>query len=175
VKATMMTKAKTKPPVDGAAPAATPNSVVTELQQQLEQALAMAHQATENERRAKADYQNLVRRNQEERGQLVKFATKALASDLLQPLDHLSLAAAQLNDPGLNMVIGQFWQVLNDHGLTVIDPVGQPFDLATMEAVDNGEKKAAAKSDEELRVTKVVTKGYKLNGEVIQFARVILG
>lgn len=173
-----MTKAKSKPPVDsvdtmdsGASPINDSTVTVVELQQELEQVQAELQKAVETERRAKADYQNLVRRNQEERAQLVKFATKALVSDMLQPLDHLSLASAQLNDPGLNMVIGQFWQVLNDHGLTVIDPVGQPFDVATMEAVQNGN---GGKISDKPVVSKVVRKGYKLNGEVIQFASVIL-
>lgn len=159
-----MTKAKMDQTVDLQAQ-------LDKLVAQLEAAKAEGLKASEAEKRSKADYQNLVRRNQEDRAQLVKFASKALVSDMLQPLDHLSLAAAQLNDPGLNMVITQFWQKLNDHGLEAIDPVGQPFDLATMEAVDGGGK---SELDDKPVVDKVVTKGYKLNGEVIQFARVIL-
>jgi molecular chaperone GrpE len=147
------------------------------LTEALEQAQAHQLRAEEAEKRAKADYQNLVRRNQEERTQFVKFATKELMSDLLQPLDHLSMAAAQLNDTGLNMVIDQLWQRLQQHGLQAIDPVGQPFDVATMEAVE-GKTEENNTSDnqpaEKMVVGKVVTKGYILNGEVIQFARVIL-
>jgi molecular chaperone GrpE len=127
--------------------------------------------AQESEKRAVADYQNLIRRNQFERSQLVKLATKGLTQDLLQPLDHLALAAKQLNDPGLNMVISQFWQKLQEHGLEEINPVGEPFDVTTMEAVElNGKDQ----DDASLVVTQVRQKGYKLNGEVIQFARVVL-
>lgn len=128
-------------------------------------------QAQENERRARADYQNLVRRTQDERAQLIKLATKSFVADLLQPLAHLSLASQQLNDQGLNMVIQQLWQVLDTQGLKEINPLGQKFDLLTMEVVDKEEDV----DENEGVVVKVVKAGYSLNGEVIQHAKVVIG
>lgn len=128
-------------------------------------------QAQDAERRARADYQNLVRRTQQERQQLIKLATKSLVSDLVQPVEHLSLAAAQLNDKGLDMVVHQFWQVLENHGLQEINPIDQDFDLETMEAVDTLEDV----TEEDSVVKSVVKRGYRLNGEVIQHAKVVLG
>lgn len=128
-------------------------------------------QAKDAERRARADYQNLVRRTQQERQQLIKLATKSLVSDLVQPVEHLSLAAEQLNDKGLNMVVHQFWQVLETHGLQEINPVGEKFNLETMEAVDTQDEV----SEEESVVKSVVKRGYRLNGAVIQHAKVVVG
>lgn len=128
-------------------------------------------QAKDAERRARADYQNLVRRTQQERQQLIKLATKSLVSDLVQPVEHLSLAAEQVNDKGLSMVVNQFWQVLENHGLQEINPVGQDFDIETMEAVDTEDKV----SEEDSVVKSVVKRGYRLNGEVIQHAKVVVG
>lgn len=139
------------------------------LTEELAAAEARAQQFQEADLRSKADYRNLVRRGQEERAQFIKFATREFVQSLLQPLDHLSLAAKQLNDTGLNMVVQQFWQVLNNQGLEEINPVGQPFDVNTMEVVEK-----SGEDSKHQKVSKVVTKGYKLNGEVIQFARVIL-
>lgn len=128
-------------------------------------------QAKNNELRARADYQNLVRRTQQERQQLIKLASKSMVSDLVQPLEHLSLAAQQLNDAGLNMVVSQFWQVLDTHGLQEINPVGEKFNIETMEVVDNPD----SVPEEESVVISVVKRGYSLNGEVIQHAKVVVG
>jgi len=128
----------------------------------------------ERERRAIADYQNLVRRQQEEKQVWMKLATGELVADLLTPLSHLSLAAGQLKDAGLDMVISQLWQVLTSHGLVEINPLGQEFDVAEMEAVED--KEAGMRNEEKAgqKVVKVVSKGYKLNGKVLQHAKVIV-
>lgn len=123
--------------------------------------------AQEQARRAVADYQNLQRRVQEDRIKLVKLATQDLVSELLQPLDHLSLAAQQLQDAGLDMVIKQLWLTLENQGLKKLDVLGRPFDVATMEVVD-----ASAAGEV---VVKVQSDGYTLNGELIKHAKVVLG
>lgn len=140
------------------------NTELAQLQEQLQA-------AQEGERRARADYQNLVRRTQEERAMLIKLATKSFVADLLQPLAHLSLAAQQINDQGLNMVIQQLWQVLDNQGLKEINPIGQKFDITTMEVVD----KEADVDENEGEVIKVVKVGFSLNGEVIEHAKVVMG
>lgn len=144
---------------------------VSKLQEQLASIQKELIQAQEGEKRAKADYQNLVRRNQEERAQLAKFANKALVTDLLQPLEHLTIAAKQIDDKGLNIVIDQFWQSLKDNGVEEIKTEEMPFDVNTMEAVET----EAGVDPEEAFVLKTVQKGYLLNGQVIQFAKVVVG
>ena len=137
------------------------------IQAALVAAESRATTAEEREKRALADYQNLVRRSQAERLQVMKLAGVEFASVLLAPLDNLNRAASQLNDPGLNLVISQFNQTLAQVGLEEIKVLGQKFDVNTMEAVETqggGEK-----------VIGVVTKGYRLNGEVIAHAKVVLG
>ena len=83
---------------------------ITELTEQLQQ-------AKESELRTRADYANLQRRSREEHTQVVKLATKALVEDMLEPLEHLSLTAQQLQNNILDMVLGQLWNVLKEHGL----------------------------------------------------------
>lgn len=136
------------------------------LQQEIAVLQEQVRAASEREKRSLADYQNLVRRTQEERAALVKLANKDLCQALLQPLEHLSLAALSLHDKGLDMVTAQFWKELARFGLTEIAVLGQPFDVATMEVVE--------KRDKGERVIEVVRKGYLLHGEVIQHAQVIL-
>lgn len=123
--------------------------------------------ARDKEQRIMADYQNLVRRTREERNKASLLASQLLIEDLVQPLEHLNLASKQINDPGLDMVKIQLWQALAQHGLEEINPLGQKFDLEVMEAVE--------KQGEGDTVVSVTRLGFRLNGKVIQHAKVVLG
>jgi molecular chaperone GrpE len=153
---------------------------------ELEALRAELNQARAREQRAVADYQNLQRRTREEQSRWAKLATRDFVSDLLEPLSHLSLAANQLQDPGLEMVVKRLWQTLENQGLQRIEVLGKPFDITTMEAVDqqvqaeagldeSGEGGIDAEGTSAGVVTQVVREGYLLNGEVIQHAKVIIG
>ncbi len=138
------------------------------LNQRIDQLESELNLAKQREQRALADYQNVVRRSVEDKSKLIKLAGRELVSDLLEPLSHLRLAAAQLNDPGLTMVVKQLWQKLDQNGLAEIEVLGLPFDVNTMEATE-------ILAEGPVVVIKVVTPGYTLNGEVIQHAKVVLG
>lgn len=121
----------------------------------------------EQANRALADYQNLVRRQQEDRVNITAFAKGEIFTSLLQPLEHLSLAATSLNDKGLNLVVKQFWEVLQAQGLSEYRPLGESFDPNTMEAIEKvgkGEK-----------VVEVCFPGYLLNGQTLKVAKVKVG
>lgn len=137
-----------------------------ELESKIVELQSALDKSNSREKMALADYQNLVRRSAEDRVKFQKLASISLVQSLITPLSHLSLASKQINDKGLDMVINQLWQALNQEGLEKIEVLGQNFDVQTMEVVDKGEKAE--------KVIKVVTDGYKLNGEVIQHAKVVL-
>ena len=145
--------------------------VVDELQAQVAQLSAQLAQATESEKRALADYRNVLRRTQEERVKMIKLAAASVIEKLLQPLEHLHLAAKQLNDTGLNMVEQQFIQALAAEGVEEIMCVGKVFDPHTMEVVD---RQPARKPEEAQTVLQVTRRGYTLNGEVLQVAQVVV-
>jgi molecular chaperone GrpE len=131
--------------------------------QTLESALS---QSQERERRSLADYQNLMRQSQNQRANLVKLANADLLLAILEPLEHLSVANAQLQDEALSMIVKQLWKRLNDMGLEEIEVLGKKFDVETMEAIE--------KTSKGEKVIKVLRKGYRLNGEIIQHAQVVL-
>jgi molecular chaperone GrpE len=137
------------------------------INEQLNQLQEKLQSAKDSELRSKADYQNLVRRTQEERSKLIKMASLQFVESLLQPLDHLRLAAEHIQDPGLEMVVKQLWQVLEDNGVKALDIVGKKFDENQMEVVEK-------EGDGDI-VKKIVTQGYTLNGEVIRHAKVVVG
>jgi molecular chaperone GrpE len=131
------------------------------------QALELAlSQCQERERRALADYQNLLRQSQNQRANLIKLANADLLLAILEPLEHLSVANEQLQDEALNMIVKQMWKRLNDMGLEEIEVLNKKFDVEVMEAIE--------KEGDGDKVVKVLRKGYQLNGEVIQHARVVL-
>lgn len=120
--------------------------------------------------RSQADYQNLVRRTQEDRLKFAKMAGEEVLVSLLQPLDHLEMATKQLQDPGLKMVLQQFEQVLAQFGVAEIECLGREFDVNTMEV-------AAREDDQpvvEGKVKEIIRKGYTLNGSVIRHAKVVV-
>jgi molecular chaperone GrpE len=123
--------------------------------------------AVEQNRRGQADYQNLLRRQQEQASRLSRLASRELVEALLQPLYHLELAAAQLQDPGLNMVVTQFWQQLNNQGLEKVGRVGDTFDPQLMEVVESHGSSQT--------VSKIMQPGYRLHGELVQPAKVVVG
>ena len=131
------------------------------------QALELAlSQCQERERRALADYQNLLRQSQNQRANLIKLANADLLLAILEPLEHLSIANEQLQDEALNMIVKQIWKRLSDMGLEEIEVLNKKFDVETMEAVE--------KEGDGEKVVKVLRKGYRLNGEIIQHAQVVL-
>jgi molecular chaperone GrpE len=156
---------------DAAQSAQTPvlNDVLAELETlktEFETANKHLERARQSELRALADYQNLVRRNQDDQRRLIKMASRDLVQSLVQPLHHLGLAARDLKNAGLDMVIQQFWSVLNENGVKEIDAVGKKFDANSMEVVEK-------KGDGDI-VVAIAQPGYTLNGEVIQVAKVIV-
>lgn len=148
------------------------------LESRLEQLQQELEKFREREKRALADYQNLVRRQRQERSRLIKFAAQDLVKSLLQPLEHLSLAAQEIKEDGLNMVVKDLWQALEEAGLKEMRPEGKTFDLEMMEAVNNNKQddqdENQAVKPKKLKVKKVVKPGYKLNDKIIQHAKVIV-
>jgi molecular chaperone GrpE len=143
------------------------NKYQNQLQQKIEELQGKLIEVQEREKRSLADYQNLQRRTQQERGHVAKFANRELIQSLLPILENLETATQQIKNKGLDMILDQLKQVLQQYGVEEINALGKEFDLETMEAVEtNGEGNF---------VTEVIKKGYKLKGEVIQHAQVILG
>lgn len=147
------------------------NEDLAAISEKIEALEAQVQAAKEGELRARADYNNLQRRSQEERSKMVQMATRSLVEDMLEPLEHLSMTADQLQNDILNVVLAKLWQTLEDHGLKELAVLGKTFDIETMEVVDLVD--GATETDG--IVVKVVKRGYTLNGVVLQHAKVVVG
>lgn len=102
-------------------------------------------------KRALADYDNLKKRFEKERGRVVKFANEALLLNLIGVVE------------GLEMTLGQFQAILSSAGFEKIKVEdGDKFNNKTMEAID-GEGET---------VEEALSSGYKLHEKVVRPARV---
>lgn len=119
-------------------------------------------------RRALADYQNLQKRTQEEKGEWIRAANKELILRILTVLDTLILAYQHTQDKNIQVSVQQFFDILKSEGVTKIETVGQKFDPNIMEAIatDDGEE---GKVLEELRV------GFMMYDKLLRAAQVKVG
>jgi molecular chaperone GrpE len=161
-----------EPESDETVPSDDQSSEVQELLARCEALEAQVVQAQERERRALADYNNVLRRSQEQQTRMLRIASLSTWEPLFTPLDHLQLAITQLKDPGLTMIGQQFQHVLRDQGVEELDVLGKPFDEQLMEAIG---KEPVADAKKVGIVTKVQRPGYRLHGEVVRPAQVIVG
>ena len=126
--------------------------------------------------RVQADYDNFRRRTVKEKEELAKYASMKLIEQLLPTVDNFDRAleaSAATKDydsfaKGVDMIFRSLLQVLENEGLKVMEPVGQPFNPEYHQAV------MTVESDEyeEGVVVEQLQKGYVLKDKVIRPAMV---
>jgi molecular chaperone GrpE len=144
---------------------------VTELQRERDEYLELA-------RRTKADFENYRKRVSREASEAEARGRAALASALLSVVDNLERAVAAAeprNDgvpnhiaEGVRLVYEELAGVLGNAGVQSYEPVGDQFDPDQHEAMLTRPGNAG-------EVLEVLQKGYRLNGQVLRPARVVVG
>ncbi|MDP2708695.1 MAG: nucleotide exchange factor GrpE [bacterium] len=129
-------------------------------------------------KRALADYQNLLKQTAKEKAEFAAYANEQLLREILPVYDNLKLAVKHHNGEsadewlkGVEHVVKLFKDVLEKIGVEEIKIKDKKFDHNTMEAIGTEECE-----DKKLdcTVAKQVKAGYKLNGKVIEPAKVIV-
>ncbi len=118
--------------------------------------------------RALADYQNLEKRTHEDMVRIRMQAGEDIIRKLLHVVDGLEKADVHLKDPGLGLVLKEFYAVLEESGVQKVDVLGQIFDPHRMECIEVVE-------GENEKVVEVVEEGYSLNNHIIRIAKVKVG
>ena len=128
--------------------------------------------------RLNAEMQNMRRRMEEEKANLLKYEGEDLIKKLLPVVDNferaISMDDANLQDEvskflsGFKMIYGNLSATLQSYDIHVIDALHQPFDHNTMEAVMTEEVEGI----EPNQVIDVLQKGYTYKGKVIRYAMV---
>ena len=147
---------------------------------ELEEALKKVEENLAGWKRAMADYQNLEKQVARDREMIRKFATEDLIINLLPVLDQSEQALKNMPleipeeikswTKGGQMVFEGLKGILKNHGLERINSVGEKFDPVLHESMESRkeENKNSGIVLEEIRA------GYKLNGEIIRPAQVII-
>ncbi|PIU52904.1 MAG: nucleotide exchange factor GrpE [Deltaproteobacteria bacterium CG07_land_8_20_14_0_80_60_11] len=128
--------------------------------------------------RLAADMENLRKRQERERAELLQFANENLIKELLPVVDNLERAldhGRQLEAPealleGIERVYQGFLKVLDRFGVTPFDSVGQHFDPALHNAMMQEE----APGVPDCRVIKELQKGYLMNQRLLRPAMVVV-
>jgi len=149
--------------------------------EQLQRALAESEERARNHwdqyLRAVADLENVRKRAARDVEAANRYGLEKFAAELLPVRDSLELAvqnagradAASLAE-GQEATLKLLSKALEKLGVTVIDPLGEPFDPARHEAMMT-QPSASAEPDS---VLQVVQPGYELNGRLLRPARVIV-
>jgi molecular chaperone GrpE len=127
--------------------------------------------------RTQADFENYRKRMARESAAAVDRGVEKLARELLPALDHLELAlqAAESHDAGewtkgIRGIQDEMLAALNRVGIQPFSPAGEPFDPNEHEAVAQQPSEEA----EAGTVLQVYQQGYRLNGQVLRPARVVV-
>ena len=126
--------------------------------------------------RCAAEMDNLKKRQEREKGELLQFANETLIKELLPVVDNLERAlehGRQLDAPpplmeGLELVYQGFLKALTRFGVTPIECVGQPFDPAFHNAVMQEETTEVP----DCTILKELQKGYLLQSRLLRPAMV---
>ena len=127
-------------------------------------------------RRTKADFENYRKRVSKEASEALARGKAELARELLPVIDNLerALEAPSGEDDalvkGVSMVLDELRAKLAAAGVESFDPTGERFDPQLHEALST----RPAEGTEAGTVLETVEKGYRLNGQVLRPARVVV-
>jgi len=146
-----------------------------ELRADLEKARGEAAEYLDNLQRLKAEFENFRKRMFREQSEFLKFASQGVVGELLPVIDNFERALDQDHGDrfddykkGMKLVYGQLLEVLAKEGLSMVEPVGQPFDPNLHEAVMQEESAEYPEGT----VVRVLERGYILQDRIIRHAKV---
>ena len=145
---------------------------IAELEKALEEANAKNAELEDRLLRTLAEYDNFKKRTVKEKEDIHFLAKGELIGKLLPVFDNFDRAqqfsTAEEYTKGVDMIITQFFQILEGLEVRSTAQVGDPFDPALHEAIFREEKEGA----EENTITEVLQKGYAVGDKVIRTAMV---
>jgi molecular chaperone GrpE len=160
---------------------ASPQDLVKKLRETVKKLTKEKQEYLEGWQRAKADFVNARKRDEESRKDFVKFAKEDLIAELVPVLDSFEMARANKEQwekvdanwrTGVEYIHSQLKKTLEQNGLAEINPVGESFDPVRDEAI------AYVPVNDEShhhKITEVIQKGYSLAGKSIRPPKVKVG
>lgn len=127
--------------------------------------------------RTLAESDNMRKRLQKERQEMMTYAVSQLVAEFLGPIDHMENAlkyTTQMSEEvkhwslGFQMILTQFKDVLSDNGVQPFNSLGETFDPHLHEAVETESKEGSAPG----KIIEEFVRGYKMGDKIIRPARV---
>lgn len=150
-----------------------------EVLQKLEEAEQKNNEHWERILRMQAEAENATRRTERDVANAHKYALDKFVAELIPIVDSLELCVQKENsaDPavasvveGVGMTLKMFYSAMEKFGIQQVNPVSQPFDPETQQAISMQEDTSVKSGT----VISVLQKGYTLNGRLIRPALVIV-
>jgi molecular chaperone GrpE len=149
-----------------------------QLIEKISEVQALADTTMDNYLRSQAEMENMKKRFQKDKQDLIKYGNETLTKQLLPVADNLEKALDHSKDEkslealreGVDLTLKGLLDVLEKTGVEVVKSVGEPFDPNFHEAVSEQEVENAAPGT----VVRELQKGYLLNQRLIRPAMVIV-
>lgn len=145
----------------------------------IEEAKAKFAELNDKHLRLQAEFDNFRKRTAKEKLDLTVTASENVIKDILPVLDDFERALQNMenngNDAdmqGVTLIFNKLKDTLKKKGLEEIEAMDAEFNTDEHEALT---MIPAPEEDKKGKVLDVIQKGYKLNGKVIRFARVVVG
>lgn len=126
-----------------------------------------------------SEFDNYRKRAAKERAELFKTASEDIIKKMLPILDDFERALQIMKKTdnkadfeGVTLIYNKLKTMLNQNGLEEIHAMDAEFDTDEHEALTSTPAPDESKKG---KVLDVIQKGYKLNGKVIRYARVVVG
>ena len=154
---------------------------IKKLKKDLAQVRAEKMQYLTDLQKAKADFINMRKRDEEGNKDFVKYAKENVILDIIPVLDSFDMAFSNKEAwnkvssewrTGVEYIYNQLLGVLANHGVTTFNPLGVDFSPQIHEAV---EMVPVTDMKDDHKVIVVIQKGYKMGEKIIRPAKVKVG
>jgi len=158
-----------------------PTSLIKKLKERAKKAEAKAQEYLTGWQKERADSVNIRKRLEKEKREHIKFAKEDISTELISVLDSFDSAfknkeAWEKVDEnwrkGVEYIHSQLISVLANHGVSVINPLGEKFNPQRDEAV---ESVPTENKKEDGKIVEIVSVGYKLQDKIIRAPKVKVG
>ena len=158
-----------------------PKDLVKNIRAKLKEAETKAQEYLTGWQKERAEGVNLRKRMEEEKKDFAKFAKEDITTELISVLDSFESAfknkeAWEKVDKnwrqGVEYIHSQLINILANHGVSIISPLGEKFDPTRDEAIENVPVEDVANNH---KILEVLSVGYKLQNKVIRAPKVKVG
>jgi molecular chaperone GrpE len=152
---------------------------IKKLQEKLKESELKAKQYLDGWQRAKAEFLNLRKRDEEEKRQRAKFAAEEVVLDIIPVLDNFGLAMTNKEAwdalpkdwrLGMESIFAQLRSSLETHGLVQYGRVGESFNPSIHEAIETIKTDNSEEQDQ--TIARVLQPGFMLHEKVVRPAKV---